>query len=120
MQREEEEREVLKLRNLAAIAFEQEIYTERAALHRESILSDNGRAAANMKLAEVNREVEDHRVMGMDLELLDEESRMYFRGVKAKIRRRTDERAAQQEVDMVNARVAAEVVAEERRCKGHA
>ena len=115
LQREEEEREVLKLRNLASIAFEQEIYTERAALHRESILSDNGRAAADMKLAEVNREIEDHRVMGMDLELLDEESRMYFRGVKAEIRRRTDERAAQQEVDMENARVAAEVVAEERR-----
>ena len=68
-----------------------------------------------MKLAEVNREIEDHRVMGMDLQLMDEVSQKYFRGVKAEIGRRADERAAQQVVDRENERVAAEVVAAEAR-----
>lgn len=54
LQKQEEERQIVKARNEAAIAFEQENYTKRAALYRQSIQCDNGRAAADRYVAEVN------------------------------------------------------------------
>ena len=65
--REEAEVAEVKARNLRAIQFEQEKFQERAALHRQTIEADQARAAADVKTAEVNRDVEDNNVMRMDL-----------------------------------------------------
>ena len=92
LRREDEEREVVKARNLAAIVFEQETYTKRAALLRQTIMSDDAKAAAECHTTDVNREVEDNVVVRMIIDGLDDKEQKYWKRAKKEAMRRSEER----------------------------
>ena len=86
--REEAEVAEVKARNVRAIRFEQEKFTERAALHRQTIEADQARAAADLETASVARDTEDNLVMRMDLEHLPLKRQKYWEDVQEEIEER--------------------------------
>ena len=119
--KEKEALDIAVAKNLAAIAEEEAKYLEKALLHRQSIRSDEDRAASDRLAAEVNLLKEDNEVMRMDLSGMNDFQCQYFEELRVQIALRMDARKATRIADAERVvREAAEAAEEVRRASEYA
>lgn len=103
-----EANDVALARNLAEIDRDREKYSQQAELHRQSIRSDNERAAADRLAAEVSQQKDDTEAMKLNPFEMAEDKQKYFLELQSEAMHRMRIRKAKRLADLESARVEGE------------